>query len=93
MPSGSLNETHVKYERPWGPGQVRVHLCLRRGTASSRLEQWRAGVCRPLLEVADIKAREADRTRELAEQGHLVRLWTLPPTPGSLSALLEKLRK
>jgi muconolactone delta-isomerase len=38
-------------------------------------------------EVADIKAREADRTRELAEQGHLVRLWMLPPTPGSWHAL------
>jgi muconolactone delta-isomerase len=38
-------------------------------------------------EVADIKAREVDRTRELAEQGHLVRLWTLPPTPGSWRAL------
>src|SRR6266516_2381885 len=38
-------------------------------------------------EVADMKAREADRTRELAEQGHLVRLWMLPPTPGSWRAL------
>ena len=38
-------------------------------------------------EVADIKAREADRTRELAEQGHLLRLWMLPPTPGSWQAL------
>jgi muconolactone delta-isomerase len=38
-------------------------------------------------EVADLKAREADRTRELAEQGHLVRLWMLPPTPGSWRAL------
>jgi muconolactone delta-isomerase len=38
-------------------------------------------------EIADIKAREAARTRELAEQGHLVRLWTLPPTPGSWRAL------
>ena len=38
-------------------------------------------------EVADIQAREADRTRELAEQGHLVRLWMLPPTPGSWHAL------
>jgi muconolactone delta-isomerase len=38
-------------------------------------------------EVADIKAREADRTRDLAEQGHLVRLWMLPPTPGSWRAL------
>jgi muconolactone delta-isomerase len=38
-------------------------------------------------EVADIQAREADRTRELAVQGHLVRLWMLPPTPGSWHAL------
>jgi muconolactone delta-isomerase len=38
-------------------------------------------------EVADIKAREADRTRELGEQGHLVRLWMLPPTPGTWRAL------
>jgi muconolactone delta-isomerase len=40
------------------------------------------------VEVEDIKAREADRTRELAEQGHLVRLWMLPPTPGSWHALV-----
>lgn len=39
------------------------------------------------VEVAEIKAREADRTRELAGQGHLVRLWTLPPTSGSGRAL------
>jgi muconolactone delta-isomerase len=38
-------------------------------------------------EIADIKAREAERTRELAEQGHLARLWTLAPTPGSWRAL------
>jgi muconolactone delta-isomerase len=38
-------------------------------------------------EVADIQAREAERTRDLAEQGHLVRLWMLPPTPGSWRAL------
>jgi muconolactone delta-isomerase len=38
-------------------------------------------------EIADIKAREADRTRVLAEQGHLVRLWMLPPTPGTWRAL------
>jgi muconolactone delta-isomerase len=38
-------------------------------------------------EIEDTKAREADRTRELAEQGHLVRLWMLPPTPGSWWAL------
>ncbi len=28
--------------------------------------------------VADAEAREADRARELAGQGHLVRLWRLP---------------
>jgi muconolactone delta-isomerase len=39
------------------------------------------------VEVEHIKASEADRTRELAEQGHLVRLWMLPPTPGSWHAL------
>jgi muconolactone delta-isomerase len=39
------------------------------------------------VEVEHAKAREADRTRELAEQGHLVRLWMLPPTPGSWRAL------
>jgi muconolactone delta-isomerase len=39
------------------------------------------------VEVADLEAREADRTRELADQGHLVRLWMLPPTPGSWHAL------
>jgi muconolactone delta-isomerase len=38
-------------------------------------------------EVADMKAREANRTRELADQGYLVRLWTLPPTPGRWRAL------
>jgi muconolactone delta-isomerase len=38
-------------------------------------------------DVADMKAREADRTRELAEQGHLVRLWMLPPSPCSWRAL------
>ena len=38
-------------------------------------------------EVADMKAREADRTRELADQGHLLRLWSLPPTPGRWRAL------
>jgi muconolactone delta-isomerase len=38
-------------------------------------------------EVEGIKAREADRIRQLAELGHLVRLWMLPPTPGSWRAL------
>jgi muconolactone delta-isomerase len=38
-------------------------------------------------EIAEVQAREADRTRELAELGHLVRLWTLPPTPGCWRAL------
>lgn len=38
-------------------------------------------------EVADLKAHEAARTRELADQGYLVRLWLLPPTPGHWRAL------
>jgi muconolactone delta-isomerase len=32
--------------------------------------------------VTDTTAREAVRARELAEQGHLVRLWSLPAQPG-----------
>jgi muconolactone delta-isomerase len=39
------------------------------------------------VEVENIKAGEAQRTRELAKQGHLLRLWMLPPTPGSWHAL------
>jgi muconolactone delta-isomerase len=39
------------------------------------------------LAVEDLKAREADRMHELAEQGHLLRLWMLPPTPGSWRTL------
>ena len=31
--------------------------------------------------VEDTEAREAERTRELARQGHLLRLWRLPPGP------------
>ena len=38
-------------------------------------------------EVADMKAREADRTRDLADQGNLLRLWTLPPAPDRWRAL------
>jgi muconolactone delta-isomerase len=37
--------------------------------------------------VADVQARAADRTRQLAEQGNLVRLWTLPSESGSWRAL------
>jgi muconolactone delta-isomerase len=33
----------------------------------------------PPERVRDTLAREAQRARELAEQGHLVRLWVLPP--------------
>jgi muconolactone delta-isomerase len=32
--------------------------------------------------VNDTEALEAERTRELAEQGHLLRLWTPPPELG-----------
>lgn len=38
-------------------------------------------------EVAELQAREAERTRDLADQGHLVRLWMLPPTADSWRAL------
>jgi muconolactone delta-isomerase len=38
-------------------------------------------------EVSDIKAREADRVQQLAVQGHLIRLWMLPPTATSWRAL------
>jgi len=38
-------------------------------------------------EVADMKAREPDRTPVLAEQGNLLRLWTLPPAPDRRRAL------
>jgi muconolactone delta-isomerase len=41
----------------------------------------------PEQEIADMKAREAARIRELAEEGHVVRLWSLPPTPGHWRAL------
>jgi muconolactone delta-isomerase len=38
-------------------------------------------------EVDRAERSEAERTRELAEEGHLVRLWMLPPEPGSWRAL------
>lgn len=55
--------------------------------------------------MADALSREADRALELAEHGHLERLWVLPPAPGdpqvlglwrapdaeSMTALLESL--
>ena len=37
--------------------------------------------------VADTKAREAERARELGEQGHLVRLWSVPARPGESRTL------
>ncbi|MFC8801161.1 muconolactone Delta-isomerase family protein [Promicromonospora sp. NPDC057138] len=39
-------------------------------------------------EVAEMNAREADRARELAEAGHLIRLWTTP-APGTFLGLWE----
>lgn len=41
----------------------------------------------PAEDVADATAREAGRARELAKQGHLVRLWVLPAERGVSSAL------
>jgi muconolactone delta-isomerase len=37
--------------------------------------------------VSEIRGREATRAAELATRGHLVRLWMLPPAPGSWHAL------
>jgi len=37
--------------------------------------------------VEDTKAREAERAHELAEQGHLLRLWTPPAEPGEWRTL------
>ena len=37
--------------------------------------------------VDDTKTREAERARELAEQGHLLRLWTPPSEPGEWRTL------
>jgi muconolactone delta-isomerase len=38
-------------------------------------------------EVADVRAREGAHTRELAEQGHLIRLWLLAARPDGSHAL------
>jgi muconolactone delta-isomerase len=37
--------------------------------------------------VDDLTTREAQRAYQLAKQGKLVRLWTLPPEPGTSRAL------
>jgi muconolactone delta-isomerase len=41
----------------------------------------------PAQTVDDTKAREAERVHELAEEGHLLRLWMLPAEPGESRAL------
>jgi muconolactone delta-isomerase len=41
----------------------------------------------PAQEVEEATAREAERARELAKQGHLTRLWALPAKQGVSSAL------
>jgi muconolactone delta-isomerase len=41
----------------------------------------------PAKDVEEATAREADRARELANQGHLIRLWVLPAEQGVSSAL------
>ena len=41
----------------------------------------------PAQDVAEATAAEAQRAAELAKQGHLVRLWALPPKGGVSSAL------
>jgi muconolactone delta-isomerase len=37
--------------------------------------------------VEDLKTREADRVRELAEQGYVARLWRPPAAPGEWRGL------
>jgi muconolactone delta-isomerase len=41
----------------------------------------------PATEVAEASAREAERVRELARQGHFIRLWALPAEQGVSSVL------
>jgi muconolactone delta-isomerase len=41
----------------------------------------------PAQDLAEAKAREAERASELAKQGHLTRLWALPAEHGVSSAL------
>jgi muconolactone D-isomerase len=41
----------------------------------------------PQQAVDDIRRREADHSRELAEQGHLLRLWRPPLHPGEWRSL------
>ena len=41
----------------------------------------------PEVTVADTRAREAERAHELAQQGHLLRLWTPPAEPGEWRTL------
>ena len=41
----------------------------------------------PTAEVDDVRAREAARSRELAAQGHLLRLWRPPLQPGEWRTL------
>jgi muconolactone D-isomerase len=41
----------------------------------------------PAEEIEDMRAREAARSRELAAQGHLLRLWRPPLQPGEWRTL------
>jgi len=61
-------------------------------SAALDIPTWGKNVKRMIATLSDsaqhaIKAREADRTRELAERGYLARLWRLPPKAGSWLAL------
>jgi muconolactone delta-isomerase len=61
-----------------GPGQAReflttITITVPRGVQSKALD--------------DVLSRDAERARELAEHGHLERLWILPPQPGEPRAL------
>jgi muconolactone delta-isomerase len=62
--------------RSWDQGVeflIRLTITVPEGTPADTVEQ--------------LKAREAERVRELAEQGHVVRLWRPPAEPGEWRAL------
>jgi muconolactone D-isomerase len=39
------------------------------------------------VEIDEVRAREADRARQLVEEGHLLRLWRPPVKPGEWRTL------
>jgi muconolactone delta-isomerase len=75
------NDPVVSAQRPPRPGAGE--------TGTEFLTTFVAGIPdgTPARAVSDARAGEARRTRELAEQGHLIRLWLLPAWPDGSHAL------